>query len=230
MFNPAGVSGFVIRIPCGRLTVSATASNPSLPSNIVDRTGFNNSNISAQPPQEDASTLEAFDTSMPWGNMDAFTIGSNIVNGVHEPSNMPSSLPNGFSASLPQVLDFLAMNMEDDPPMNYVQEPSIASWHANIGSPSKGINEPVTEIGALTKLEMPTSRIPCGQLGCTETFSRPSDRIRHFDTVHHASHSPHLCPVAGCTKNRGRGYSRADKLTEHLWRKHADLGYKKAGS
>jgi hypothetical protein len=67
----------------------------------------------------------------------------------------------------------------------------------------------------------------CTQLGCTKTFKRDSDRIRHENTVHRARQGLHLCPVAVCPKSHGAGFSRADKVTEHLWKKHANLGYAK---
>jgi hypothetical protein len=73
----------------------------------------------------------------------------------------------------------------------------------------------------------PAGRIPCTQPGCTRTFTRDSDRIRHNNTVHGARQAVYLCPVAGCPKSQGMGYSRADKVTEHKWKKHADLGYTK---
>jgi hypothetical protein len=31
----------------------------------------------------------------------------------------------------------------------------------------------------------------------------------------------------GCNKSEGVGYTRKDKLTEHLWKKHGNLGYVK---
>jgi len=62
---------------------------------------------------------------------------------------------------------------------------------------------------------------------CNRSFKRPSDLVRHGNTVH-LNMKGHLCPIAGCSKSGGRGYSRADKVTEHLWRKHGDLGYTKA--
>jgi hypothetical protein len=38
------------------------------------------------------------------------------------------------------------------------------------------------------------------------------------------------CRINGCPKSLdGCGYSRRDKLTEHMWQKHAHLGYKRAG-
>ncbi|KAH9205119.1 hypothetical protein DL95DRAFT_451388 [Leptodontidium sp. 2 PMI_412] len=59
------------------------------------------------------------------------------------------------------------------------------------------------------------------------TFTRHSDLVRHQVSVHGINQSLHLCPVLGCPKGQGRSYSRADKLTEHMWKKHADLGYVK---
>jgi hypothetical protein len=69
--------------------------------------------------------------------------------------------------------------------------------------------------------------IPCTQQGCIVTFKRDTDRIRHEATVHHINQVLHLCQVLGCPKGQGRGYSRADKLTEHMWKKHGNLGYVK---
>jgi hypothetical protein len=34
-----------------------------------------------------------------------------------------------------------------------------------------------------------------------------------------------MCHIAGCRMNQGRGLSRRDKLREHLYTQHADLGY-----
>ncbi|TVY26267.1 hypothetical protein LHYA1_G005827 [Lachnellula hyalina] len=62
---------------------------------------------------------------------------------------------------------------------------------------------------------------------CTKTFVRDSDRTRHENSKHLNIPGAHLCPVLGCIKSHGGGYSRADKLTEHLWKKHSGLGYAK---
>ncbi|PMD41694.1 hypothetical protein L207DRAFT_528299 [Hyaloscypha variabilis F] len=69
--------------------------------------------------------------------------------------------------------------------------------------------------------------IQCTQPTCTATFKREADRIRHHAAVHGTNHGLHLCSIPGCVKAQGRGYSRADKVTEHLWKKHGDLGYVK---
>ena len=69
--------------------------------------------------------------------------------------------------------------------------------------------------------------IPCTQQGCLVTFKRDKDRIRHEAAVHGINQVLHLCQVPGCPKGQGRSYSRADKLTEHMWKKHGNLGYVK---
>ncbi|RDW80346.1 hypothetical protein BP5796_05044 [Coleophoma crateriformis] len=70
--------------------------------------------------------------------------------------------------------------------------------------------------------------IPCSLFPCTKTFTRHADRIRHETTAAiHNGNRGHICPVPGCRKGQDGGFSRADKLTEHMWKKHADLGYAK---
>jgi hypothetical protein len=69
--------------------------------------------------------------------------------------------------------------------------------------------------------------IPCYQFGCFATFKRDPDRIRHEAAVHGINKATYLCHVVGCNKSQGVGYTRKDKLTEHLWKKHGNLGYVK---
>lgn len=70
--------------------------------------------------------------------------------------------------------------------------------------------------------------VQCTQPGCPATFKRHYERSRHEATAHGVNQGVHLCPVAGCAKSQGVGYSRADKVKEHLWKKHAGLGYTKS--
>jgi len=62
------------------------------------------------------------------------------------------------------------------------------------------------------------------------TFKRDSDRIRHEAAIHGINQGLYLCPVNGCSKSQGIGYTRKDKLTEHLWKKHGNLGFVKRTS
>jgi hypothetical protein len=74
----------------------------------------------------------------------------------------------------------------------------------------------------------PNASIPCTNPTCTRTFKRHFERIRHEASVHRTNRQRHLCPITGCSKSHGKGYTRSDKVTEHLWKKHANLGYTKA--
>jgi hypothetical protein len=67
-------------------------------------------------------------------------------------------------------------------------------------------------------------RFPCTQAPCVETFARDADRVRHEKSTHFPQYGAHLCPVAGCPKSYGAGYSRPDKVTEHLRKKHGAQG------
>jgi hypothetical protein len=73
-----------------------------------------------------------------------------------------------------------------------------------------------------------TARAFCIHLGCSASFTRDSDRIRHNTSVHGVK-GRHFCPIAGCAKSQGMGigYCRSDKVKEHLWKKHANLGHVK---
>jgi hypothetical protein len=76
--------------------------------------------------------------------------------------------------------------------------------------------------------QTPTGAIMCTQSPCSVTFKRDADRIRHERAVHRVNQETlHLCAVPGCPKGQGAGYSRADKLTEHMWKKHGNLGFVK---
>lgn len=71
----------------------------------------------------------------------------------------------------------------------------------------------------------PTTTATCAH--CNKTLTRASGLARHLSSVHGINQARFHCPIAGCCRNRRAGYSRADKVTEHLWKKHAALGYVK---
>jgi hypothetical protein len=56
---------------------------------------------------------------------------------------------------------------------------------------------------------------------CLRSLSRRSDLNRHMNSVHNVGPQVlHLCTVPGCPKSFGAGYSRKDKVTEHLKKVH----------
>jgi hypothetical protein len=71
------------------------------------------------------------------------------------------------------------------------------------------------------------ARISCTQPNCIKHFKRNHERVRHERSVHGIGQILYRCPILGCPRSQGGSYSRADKLTEHMWMKHADLGYTK---
>lgn len=85
-------------------------------------------------------------------------------------------------------------------------------------------NQPTVSAAALGAA--PAS-FACTQPGCQALFKRDTDRIRHEASKHGINGMLHFCQIPGCPKSFGAGYTRKDKLTEHMWRKHADLGFTK---
>jgi hypothetical protein len=115
-------------------------------------------------------------------------------------------------------------------------DPSFFAFNANLSLPFPGINNYAPPLIAQPSQAMQAplaasqqTPIPCTQFGCSVTFKRDPGRIRHEAAVHGINQllQLYLCPVVGCTKSQGTGYTRKDKLTEHLWKKHKSLGYRK---
>ncbi|KAN0119770.1 hypothetical protein V8E51_001978, partial [Hyaloscypha variabilis] len=69
----------------------------------------------------------------------------------------------------------------------------------------------------------------CSFGDCDRSFRRKSDLARHRKTVHGVNHVKYFCQIPGYPKAQGQfqGYSRDDKLREHLWKKHGNLGFTK---
>ncbi|XMA20378.1 hypothetical protein WAI453_013169 [Rhynchosporium graminicola] len=93
-----------------------------------------------------------------------------------------------------------------------------------IDSPFNSLPVPAISFPAVSS----TRHNPCNFPGCYKIFKRASCHTRHENSVNISLPGLHLCPVPGCTKSLGEGYKRADKVTEHLWKKHANLGHTKA--
>jgi hypothetical protein len=67
-------------------------------------------------------------------------------------------------------------------------------------------------------------RHTCTYQDCSVTFRRKGDRDRHV-RVKHLQARRYFCQVIGCPKGFGKGYTRFDKLQEHMKRKHANAGF-----
>ena len=118
---------------------------------------------------------------------------------------------------------------------NMIWQPALAT--ASPSQQNPGPNQPLpanlpgpqpsAPALAATNAAGPKPRFQC--MMCTRPFRRDFERTRHETSVHGINRRLHLCPVPGCPKSQGNGFSRTDKVTEHLWRKHANLGYTRAG-
>jgi hypothetical protein len=98
------------------------------------------------------------------------------------------------------------------PPVGYVLKPHAASPS---GSSSKYYARgrdflPFQKRCENHNITAPT--IPCTQPSCPVLFKRASDIPRHIATAHGINQRIHFCPVLGCNKSFGRGYTRADKV------------------
>ena len=64
-------------------------------------------------------------------------------------------------------------------------------------------------------------RYVCLEANCDRTFSRPSDLDRHLKSRHYLP--TFNCPVDDCDRKGGKGFSRKDKLRDHLRQKHRNI-------
>ncbi|KAH7327062.1 hypothetical protein BKA65DRAFT_480782 [Rhexocercosporidium sp. MPI-PUGE-AT-0058] len=62
----------------------------------------------------------------------------------------------------------------------------------------------------------------CPYLTCLRSFTRPCDLLRHSQ-IHTAT--KYHCLLPGCPAAGEGGYWGRAKLTEHLWKRHGDLGF-----
>ena len=140
---------------------------------------------------------------------------------VFPPGNLPGDEPMFTSLSASHAAAPIASpaagNILGDEPMFA----SLLAPHAvaPIASPAA----PPTTAPTLP-LQPAQRRFPCTQARCVETFARDADRVRHEKSTHFAQYGAHRCPIAGCRKSYGAGYSRPDKVKEHLRKTHGVQG------
>ncbi|KAE9377461.1 hypothetical protein N431DRAFT_461067 [Stipitochalara longipes BDJ] len=138
--------------------------------------------------------------------------------GTSNMTTLPQRLDGSYFDALGRLQSGLAMNGDMLDPLQDFD---------NFALPF-GQTAPVAQMSmASVQQHSAAGAIFCTQFPCPVTFKRDADRIRHEAAVHGINRSVYLCHVVGCNKSQGVGYTRKDKLTEHLWRKHANLGFVK---
>jgi len=105
------------------------------------------------------------------------------------------------------------------PPMDVA-----ASKHNSIQSSGPNHGLQVTISNQDNHVSGSRTRHICQWYACRSSFSRKADLQRHIDTVH-LKLGLHHCQVDGCSKGFGqwKGYSRLDKLQEHMRKKHSEV-------
>jgi len=157
-------------------------------------------------------------------------VGSHVAEDVPWVSGVPQNISNNtlvdyHDAPVCEEIDLLDFNaLPFSPSYN-----SGSIQAVDEGNSSMIAATSLQPIGSMTVPSTPNVsgvRIPCAQ-GCNKTFKRNYERVRHERSAHGINQALHLCPIMGCPKSHGVGYSRADKVKEHLWKQHANLGYTK---
>ncbi|KAN0098768.1 hypothetical protein V8E51_014431 [Hyaloscypha variabilis] len=155
---------------------------------------------------------------------DATFADFNVTGSMLWDPNVSSSMFSG--PALPaQTFSGPELSASALPVQNFSADQYQPAAYQNMHFPAQDLHSSLMPDDTVLPATPPT--LQCTQPSCLEAFSRDADRIRHEAAIHGTNHGLHLCPIIGCVKAQGRGYSRADKVTEHLWKKHADLGYVK---
>jgi hypothetical protein len=176
-----------------------------------------------------------------------YFMNGSAITGNFRPFNRGSFLYNDFRLSFSSTLDTSTeeifqqgVGWNINPPLfqrndgNIIWDPPFSTTSIAQQNPSPNpslainISGPLPPTAPISPPHRPNTRFPCTYPSCTKTFKRDYERIRHEASLHRTNRRQHLCHILGCSKSQGKGYSRPDKVTEHLWKKHADLGYTKA--
>ncbi|PQE07362.1 C2H2 finger domain protein [Rutstroemia sp. NJR-2017a WRK4] len=209
----------------GRINTTNTSTNISQPISGVNNTGhelpvhgayqindsslFNENGIANQTPfmsYGHYNTLTWNEVPMPYGNYNILPPNELVPPGF----GYDQGYEDQFMFS--QNVAVLGDNFQQfDVTPNIMASPTAANVPTG---PATAIQGPPT-----ATQPAPGQRVPCTL--CTRTFGRTSDLTRHMTSIHHVGPQVlHLCNVLGCPKSFGRGYSRQDKLKEHLKKVH----------
>lgn len=199
------------------------------PQHVANNFGFGDPALNASIGRGDWEAVNRFDPNIFAQDQRHTPMGNSFGIGIPAPvsSGLDSGFANGFA-----FYDPASINLEDND-----NEDNDQGHQGIVGSFVAALPQPVPALPPLPVAALPVAvalpaaattiiaRIPCSQ-GCAITFSRDSDRVRH-EQVKHGNRPLYLCEIPGCAKSVGTGYTRKDKLTEHMWKKHAALGYTK---
>jgi hypothetical protein len=226
------------------------------PAVILDSTGLSNSAPIAQTFScgFDAELLSPRHGSLPLSSAKNHTQWLHL--GVQEKGSVMNSNDSAFDGTFTLsdgptwvlkdqfgFMDPLSLNhtsARTDTGMNLPQEPigglfdplepisAFPGLNGDMFLPIQDFNNLAPPLDQPARQQTVLGPVMCALFPCPVTFERDTDRIRHEATVHKINQGMlHLCAVPGYPKGRGNGYSCADKLTEHMWKKHGNLGFVK---
>ena len=134
------------------------------------------------------------------------------------------SMDTGFSVNVGSPLNVSVVTQTPHPAASPL--PNLTNTTLVAQGPQVQVQQAASQAQSASTAPTTTTTI-CAH--CNRIFKRRSDLARHITNVHGVNQALHLCPVVRCPRSQGAGYSRADKLKEHLWKKHAALGHVKRG-
>jgi hypothetical protein len=92
----------------------------------------------------------------------------------------------------------------------------------SVNAQKKVSSTPLTRSPVTRSAPAVVERVRCRWSTCSSSFNRKADLLRHIETIH-VNTSRYYCQVPGCKKAVGgkfRGYSRSDKLKDHMKSSH----------
>lgn len=113
-------------------------------------------------------------------------------------------------------------------PNGWFNSPSI-NYYERSEQPiidGQDISAPTIPVNAVAE-SISKARYLCNWPGCDSAFSRTADRDRHVRTIH-GNARRYYCSQPGCNKGAlfWKGYTRVDKLQEHMRKKHPGVSFR----
>ncbi|KAF4630256.1 hypothetical protein G7Y89_g7891 [Cudoniella acicularis] len=180
------------------------------------------SHVSQPPPLTDsaASTVAAFILRQKMiGNIQ--DLNRDSVQTMSSFSSMETDITPSTNRSSTTTLS----SQTSQPPRKLPPQKTMSS-----STSSKKTHRRIPSTGSST-VSSPAPRIPCTHPTCTTTFGRPSDRVRHLESIHN-NNSGYTCLLHTCSQScpdackneehikRPLRNARQDKMKEHLEKVH----------